>query len=68
MNVISIGAVGMTAAVDRFSASAERTAHGSSDLAAETVEQIDSKQAFEASAAVVKSGDAMFKRLLDLKV
>lgn len=68
MNAISIGAVGMSAAVARFDASARRTVGGRGDLATEIVEQVSATQALEASAAVVRSGDDMFKRLLDIKV
>lgn len=68
MDAIGIGAGGMMAAADRLSASAARTADGSGDLAAEAVEQTLSKVAFDASAAVVRTGEDMTKRLLDLKV
>ena len=68
MNVTSIGAVGMAAATDRFAASAERAVRGRGELGAEVVEQVSAEQAFGASAAVVRTGDEMFKRLLDIKV
>lgn len=68
MDAIDTAAAGMTLAADRFAASAARTAKGRSDLAVEAVEQISSKEAFSASAAVVRTGDEMFRRLLDLKV
>ena len=69
MNPISsIGAAGLTAAMDRFSDSAKRTATGAGDLATEAVVQVSARQAVSANVAVIKAGDEMFKRLLDIKV
>jgi flagellar basal body rod protein FlgC len=69
MNPISsIGATGLSAAFDRFNASAQRTASGESDLAAEAVVQISARQAVAANVAVIKTQDEMFRRLLDIKV
>jgi flagellar basal body rod protein FlgC len=66
--ISSIAAAGMTAATDRFAASAERTAKGDSDLAAEAAVQIASKQSFNASVKVMKVAEEMTKQLLDIKV
>ena len=66
--ILSIGVAGILNAADRFTASAERTASGKGDLATEAVEQAQDKQAFSASLALVRAGDAMMKQLLDIKV
>jgi flagellar hook protein FlgE len=66
MDAINIAARGMMEAGARFDASARRVAGGEGDLATEAVEQVLSKTAFEASIAVVRTGDAMIKRLLDI--
>lgn len=66
MNALSIGAAGLASASARFAASAQRLVSGQGDLVAETAEQITDKEAFSASAAVVRTGDGMMKRLLDI--
>ena len=68
MSVSSIGAVALTSATSRFAASAQRTVAAGGDLATEAVEQIEAKAAFDASLAVVRAGDDMSKRLLDIRV
>lgn len=68
MEALAIGSAGVIAASNRFSASAQRVAEGTGDLATETVDMISAGAAFRASLAVVRSGDAMFRRLLDIKV
>lgn len=68
MDVLSIGAAGLSAAGQRFAASAERTASGAGAPVSEAVEQVSAKAAFDASLAVVKAGDDLLKRLLDIKV
>jgi flagellar basal body rod protein FlgC len=68
MNALSIAATGMAAAAQSFDASASRAAAGDGDPVAEAVDQIESKTAFQASAAVFKSADRMMGALLDLKV
>jgi flagellar hook protein FlgE len=68
VEAIGIGTAGVLAATNRLARSAARTADGSGDLAAEAVEQISAKTAFSASLAVVRTGDAMLKRLLDIRV
>lgn len=67
MNALSISASGMTAAAQRFDASARRTAAGGADPVSETVEQVSAKSQFEASAAVVRTADKMMGVLLDMK-
>ncbi len=68
MDIAQIGVAGIYAATDRFEQSARRTVGADADLVAETAQQISSKHAFEASVLVVKTGDEMMKRLLDIKV
>ena len=68
MNALSIAAAGAISATNRFSASAQRVASGTGDLATEAVEQVSDKEAFEASAAAMRVSDEMTKRLLDIKV
>ena len=68
MNALSIGAAGLSAASARFTTSAQRTVAGQTIPMADTIEQITDKQAFNASAAVLRTGDEMMKRLLDIKV
>ena len=65
--IMTIGVAGILTAADRFTASAERMVTGNGDLATELVEQVSAKQAFSASVAVVRTGDQMAKRLLDIK-
>ena len=66
LNLTNLGAAGLSAATERFTASARRTVGGQGDLAAEVVEQVSDKTALDASLAVVKTGDEMLKRLLDV--
>ena len=68
MDALSIAAAGAIAATDRFSQSAQRVANGTGDLATEAVEQVSDRTAFEASLAVMRVGDEMTRRLLDIKV
>ncbi len=75
MQVLNTAAVGMFAAADRLSASAQRTAawgleqtqaEQKIDLAHEAVEQISAKTDFEANAVVAKTADEMTGALLDM--
>jgi predicted DNA-binding protein len=68
MDAFNIAAGGALAALNRFDASAQKTARGDGDYVREAVEQISDKEAFSASIAVMKTSDAMTKRLLDIKV
>lgn len=73
MQALAIAAAGMTAAANRLTASAERTATWSArdsdtDLAKEAVEQVSAKTDFKANVAVLKTADEMIGALLDLKV
>jgi flagellar hook protein FlgE len=68
MNALAIGASAALAATDRFAATAQRVAGGKADLPSEAVAQTSAKAAFSASLAVIKTSDAMTKRLLDIKV
>jgi hypothetical protein len=67
MDITRIGAAGLFSASARFEASARRTASGEGDLATGIVERIEAKTAFSASAAVIRTGDEMFERLLDIR-
>ena len=63
----SIAAGGMASAVARFEQSAVRTAAAPLDnLEAEMVERIESKAAFSASIAVLRTADDMAGTLLDI--
>ncbi len=75
MQVLNTAVAGMSAAADRFSASARRTAAWSVDpakpeqdvdLGHEAVEQISAKTDFKANAAVIKTADEMTGALLDI--
>ena len=68
MDAFNIAAGGAMAALSRFDANAQKVARGDGDYTREAVEQISDKQAFSASLAVMKTSDAMTKRLLDIKV
>jgi flagellar hook protein FlgE len=68
MDAINAALTGMQNATARFNASAQRMVGGQGDLVSEIVEQVSSEQAFKASLAVVRTGDEMMKRLLDIKV
>ena len=67
MQVFAIATAGITAASDRFAASAVRTATDPlGDLAGETVERMSAKTAFSANIAVLKTADDMYGSLLDI--
>jgi hypothetical protein len=66
MTAIATAQYGMMAAMRRFEASAQATVLGS-DYVREVVEQISAKQAFKASAAVLRTADEMLGVALDLK-
>ena len=78
MQALAIAAAGMTAAANRLSASAERTAAWDAqapangkpevDLVKEAVDQVSARTAFKANAAVIRTADQMTGALLDLKV
>ncbi len=68
MDALTIAAAGAISATNRFSASAQRVASGTGDMATEAVEQISDKETFSASVAVMRTSDEMFKQLLDIKV
>ena len=64
---LAIAAAGMTSAQMRFDDSARRTAAAPlDDLAGETVERIEAKTAFSATAAVARTADDMMGTLLDI--
>ena len=67
MQALSIAAVGLTTAQNRFDNSARRTAAAPLDnLAEETVERIQAKTAFRANAAVLRTADDMTGTLLNM--
>ena len=66
MNAIAVASYGMMSAMRRFEASAQATVRGG-DYAQEAVEQISAKQAFKASAAVLRTADEMLGMVLDLR-
>ncbi|CAN5216086.1 flagellar basal body rod C-terminal domain-containing protein [soil metagenome] len=67
MNVSSIAASGIASALQRFDASAARTASDPlADLAGETVARIEAKTAVQANAAVLRTADDMTGALLDI--
>jgi hypothetical protein len=68
MDAFNIAAGGALAALGRFDANARKIARGDGDYGSEAVQQIMDKQAFGASLAVMKTSDAMTRRLLDIKV
>lgn len=72
MDPISVARYGMMTAESRLSASAGRVAGladpaGDVDYAAEAVEQIEAKQAFQANVGVIKVADEMWNSLLSLQ-
>jgi flagellar basal body rod protein FlgC len=67
MQASSIAAAGITTAVQRFDASAARTAARPLDnLAEETVERLQAGTAVKANAAVLRTADEMTGALLDI--
>ncbi len=68
MDLLNIGAAGMMAASQRLDASAVRQVREIADPVAAAVDQMLSKQAFQASASVFKTADKMLGSLLDIKV
>ena len=73
MQVSAIAQTGLVQALNRFDASATRTAQAGNptsdvDLASEVVEQVDAKASFSANLSVLKSYDEMVGQLLDMKV
>jgi hypothetical protein len=67
MNALSIASAGVASAIDRFDASARRTAAAPLDhLAEETVERIGARLAVAANAAVIRTADEMTGALLDV--
>ncbi len=73
MNVLSTALAGMTAATNRFEASANKTvgafAPGGSDadMVQGVVGQVSAKEEFEANIKVAKTADEMMGTLLDMK-
>lgn len=69
MNASSIAAAGIASAVQRFDASASRTAaRPLDDLAGESVERMQAKTAAQANAVVLRAADEMTGTLLDILV
>ena len=73
MQAIPYAQAGLTQAIRRLDASAERVASSGevgsgADLAAETVEQIQASNSFSANLAVLQTANEMENRLLDIKV
>lgn len=67
MNALSIASAGVASALERFDASARRTAAAPLDnLAEETVERIGAEIAVRANAAVLRTADEMTGALLDI--
>ena len=67
MQAFAIAAAGVSAATDRFAASAVRTARDPlADLAGETVERMTAATALKANVAVLKTADDMTASLLDI--
>ncbi len=67
MNVSSIAASGLASALQRFDASAARTAADPlANLAEESVERIQAEVAVKANVAVLRTGDDMTGALLDI--
>ena len=73
MNVLSTALAGMTAATNRFEASANKTLSGftpggsDDDAVQGVVGQVSAKQEFEANVKVAKTADEMMGTLLDMK-
>lgn len=68
MSALSIASAGLSAATNRFEASAQRTAGGAADLATEVVEQVSARQEFSANLAVMRTADRTSQQLLDILV
>jgi len=67
MHALSIAYAGVSAALDRFDASARRTAEAPLDnLAEEAVERIGARMSVAANAAVIRTADQMTGALLDI--
>ena len=71
MDPLSIARYGMMSAQDRLAQSATRVANWSGgddvDIAQETVDQIEAKQQFAASAKIVSFADDMWRSLMDIQ-
>lgn len=69
MQPFAIAAAGISAATERFEASARRTAANPlADPAGEAVERISARVSVEANAAVLRTADDMVGTLLDVMV
>lgn len=67
MTALSIAAAGVASAIDRFDASARRTAAAPlDDLAGEIVERVGAEIALKANIAVMRTADEMTGALLDI--
>lgn len=67
MQALSIASAGVASALERFDASARRTAAAPLDNPAEeTVERISAGMALSANAAVIRTADDMTGALLDI--
>jgi flagellar hook protein FlgE len=71
MDPLSTARYGMMTAESRLAGSASRIASWSGgddvDLAKETVDQVEAKQQFTASAHVVRIADQMWRALMDMQ-
>ena len=70
MSAISIATSGVYQASGRFEKAASQTVNDASngkDILSDLVDQIDSRNAFQASISVIKAADNMVGRLLDIK-
>ena len=61
------GVMTASARFDRAASSTVRDASQGNDIVSDLVEQIDSRNAFQASISVAKTSDEMLGRLLDIK-
>jgi len=69
MQASAIASAGVSTALVRFEASAQRTARNPLDnLAEETVERMQAKTAVAANAAVLRTADDMMGALLDIRI
>ena len=69
MQASAIAASGITSAIARFDASAQRTARAPlEDLPAETVARMEAKASVAANVAVLRTADDMAGALLDIMV
>ncbi len=67
MQASAIAASGIATALNRFDASARRTAQNPlDDIAGETVERMEARTAVSANAAVLRTADEMTGTLLDI--